>query len=719
MPTQDGRRRIAILGGGVGAVAAAFALTDGENAGRFDVTVYQIGWRLGGKGASGRNPAADRHGRIQEHGVHVWFGFYYNAVPTMRRCLAELERVTGESHRWEDYFTAHDSTVLEDYADGRWIHAPIEFPPGHPGRPPTPWEFARQALEWLLGRMVDLPELVHDPEHERRRSRFLGPLAGLGDRIAAWVGPQALLAEALRVAATLATDASQHLEQEHGQLLALIDACDQWVDDLLEPIVRQNDLARQLWMAIDLGFAAVRGMLRDGVVKGGFDVIDDQDIWPWLAKHGASPAHRDALFVRALYSQAFAFPHGDPERRSIGAGTTLRATMRMLFAYEERFMWKMNAGMGDVVFAPFYRVLRARGVKFRFFHRVRSLHPSSDGSRIERVVVGRQLRLRNGDAAEYEPLVSVPDPRVGRRWCWPSEPDLTQVDEAQAAAFRQLRQDPGAWVNLESYWSSWGPDREDVIELRAGEDFDAVVLGVSLGALEGICADLVAANPRWRAMVENLETTRTQAFQLWLRPTLRELGWASVDGPVSTAYVEPIDTWADMNQTLPAEPWPPGLRPGLIAYFCGVMADSPSEPPWFGDPGFPRAQHEAAYANMRDFLARHVRHLFPRGTDPANPDGLDLGLLVDPAGVPGEARLRAQHWIANIDPTERYVLSVPGSSRHRLPSDGSGFANLFLAGDWTRNAINAGCVEAALTSGMAASRGLSGFPRVIIGETDF
>jgi uncharacterized protein with NAD-binding domain and iron-sulfur cluster len=717
MSTHDGRRRVAVLGGGVGAVAAAFALTDGPNAGRFDVTVYQLGWRLGGKGASGRNPAPEHHQRIEEHGVHLWFGFYYNAVPLMRRCLAELERTTGESHPWEHYFTAHDSAVLEDFAGGRWIHAPMEFPPGQPGDPPSPWEFALKALEWLLGQMTGLPQLVR--ELDDAGERLLGPLAELIHRIEHVLDPRARLAEALRVAASLATDVTAHLEREHGQLLALLDACDQWVDDILAPIVERNDLARQLWMVLDLGFAAVRGMLEDGVVNAGFDVIDDEDVWTWLAKHGASPMHRDSLFVRALYSQAFAFPHGDPAQRSIGAGTTLRCTLRMLFAYHERFMWKMNAGMGDVVFAPFYRVLRARGVRFRFFHRVRSLHPSSDGGRIERIVLGRQLRLRAGEDAEYEPLVEVPDPRVGHRWCWPSEPDLAQIDETQAAAFRQLQQEPGAWVNLESYWSSWGPEREDPIELRADEDFDAVVLGVSLGALRGICPELEAANARWRAMVERLQTTRTQAFQLWLRPTLSELGWTSVDDPVSTAYVEPIDTWADMNQTLPAEPWPPALRPGLIAYFCGVMPDSPSEPPWFEDPGFPRAQREAAYRNMREFLARHVRHLWPRGTDPAAPDGLDLDLLVGPAGGDGEARLRAQYWIANIDPTERYVLSVAGSSRYRLPSDDSGFANLFLAGDWTRNAINAGCVEAAVTSALAASRGLSGWPQTIVGEGDF
>ena len=64
------------------------------------------------------------------------------------------------------------------------------------------------------------------------------------------------------------------------------------------------------------------------------------------------------------------------------------------------------------------------------------------------------------------------------------------------------------------------------------------------------------------------------------------------------------------------------------------------------------------------------------------------------------------------------AANLLGILQHRLWSDQSGFDNLFLAGDWTRNAISAGCVEAAVTSGMRAARGLSGHPASILGESD-
>ena len=48
---------VAIIGGGCAAITAAFELTRPEHEHKYHVTIYQLGWRLGGKGASGRGPA--------------------------------------------------------------------------------------------------------------------------------------------------------------------------------------------------------------------------------------------------------------------------------------------------------------------------------------------------------------------------------------------------------------------------------------------------------------------------------------------------------------------------------------------------------------------------------------------------------------------------------------------------------------------------------------
>ena len=94
---------VAVVGGGCGAIATAFELTRPEHRGKYHVTIYQLGWRLGGKGASGRGPAE----RVQEHGLHIWMGFYENAFRLLRECYAELNRTPGSSRiaDWRDAFT--------------------------------------------------------------------------------------------------------------------------------------------------------------------------------------------------------------------------------------------------------------------------------------------------------------------------------------------------------------------------------------------------------------------------------------------------------------------------------------------------------------------------------------------------------------------------------------------------------------------------------------
>ena len=116
---------------------AAFELTRREHEGRYQVTVYQIGWRLGGKGASARGPG----GRIEEHGLHVWMGWYENAFRLVRECYAELGRDprTCPIADWREAFApAPFVGVAEHDGNGRWNVWKSLVPPtdGLPGDPP-------------------------------------------------------------------------------------------------------------------------------------------------------------------------------------------------------------------------------------------------------------------------------------------------------------------------------------------------------------------------------------------------------------------------------------------------------------------------------------------------------------------------------------------------------------------------------------------------------
>ena len=88
------KKKIAILGGGVAGCSAAYWLTHtAELREQYEVTLYQMGWRLGGKGASGRN--AKEGFRSEEHGPHVWYGGYENALRMLRDCYTEYFRQEG------------------------------------------------------------------------------------------------------------------------------------------------------------------------------------------------------------------------------------------------------------------------------------------------------------------------------------------------------------------------------------------------------------------------------------------------------------------------------------------------------------------------------------------------------------------------------------------------------------------------------------------------
>ena len=84
----DGPIKVLIVGGGCAGLSAAWQLAKLPG---FEIEVVESRLHLGGKGASTR----DDQGRVLEHGLHVWLGFYENAFAMMRECYD-----TVEQHGW-------------------------------------------------------------------------------------------------------------------------------------------------------------------------------------------------------------------------------------------------------------------------------------------------------------------------------------------------------------------------------------------------------------------------------------------------------------------------------------------------------------------------------------------------------------------------------------------------------------------------------------------
>ncbi len=726
-PIASARRRVAILGGGVGAMTTAYELSKTpELQQRYELTVYQLGWRLGGKGASGRNAAMGQ--RIEEHGLHIWMGHYENAFAMIRDVYDRLGRRPDQPlATWRDAFTKQSYIVLGETPEQTghgWQLWPFDFgtnsaEPGVGGLIPGPFMLLQDllgALRKLLAKELphgmwdlysfdargpDYPgwvgaELGRVEAEARAAGRAVvdavdaveaaSPLPPLPPQLRALGDAHAMIRE-------LSPDAREHRATSHQTLLYLVERACACVDGAAATADHESDALRRLRLTVELYTAVFRGILRDGVLLHGFDVLDRWDLREWLARHGASQELLGSAAAQAMYALMFAYEGGDPKRQRFAAGVAVRFALRMTLAYRGAIFWKMNAGMGDTIFAPIYEVLKARGVRFKFFHKVEQLELDASGELVERVRLSEQAHTLAG---EYRPLVDV----AGLP-CWPSEPLYEQLVEG--AALRAEK------VNLESSWAAW--DRGTPVVLQRGRDFDDVVLGTSIGPLPTIAAQVLRRHPRWARSVARIATNQTFSVQLWLKPTLGELGWTQPPAALTT-YAERLNTYADMAHLLPRETWPEG-QVRDIAYFTAPYPDA-ATPPSFGDRGFPARMLAALEASALAWLPANIGLLWPAA---AGPEGFAWDRLYDPEDRVGPARFAAQFSKINIDPSERYVLSLPGTTEDRLdPERDRQVKNLYPSGDWTRTGLNCGCVESAVMGGMKAARALSGFPHTIVGE---
>ena len=676
--------RVAIIGGGCAAMAAAFDLTRPEQGGRYEVTVYQQGWRLGGKGASGRGVA----GRIEEHGLHIWMGWYENAFRQMRDCYTEL---TGDADAWQQAFAPAALLSVTDHApDGGWLPWTRVFPraaglPGDAikGQRWTVRDYMLRTVSLLRALFDGVRVRVLDDSPARRSGSTSEAALGALDRLWAY-GELATLAGISQAMATLETVLASRPEAAQAPAIGVLEALKTNARRLLATALESDAELRRAWHVIDLSFATLRGYASSGILTDprGFDAIDHLDCREWLRQNGASEEALESGYLRGLYDLAFAYEDGDPRRPRVSAAQAIRGFMRAFFTYRGAFFWKMQGGMGDVVFAPLYEVLRRRGVRFRFFHRLTNVRVGrGTPPHVAALDLDVQARVGEGD---YAPLIEV-----GGQRCWPSTPLVDQLRDGRRIARER-------W-DFESH-----SDRRRVgaVTLRVGGDFDFVILGVGIGAIPHVGAELLAASARWRAMVTHVKTVATQAFQVWLDAELPELGWTQGSVTLS-GFAKPFDTWADMQHLLAREAWP--NPPRGLAYFCGALHDAP---------GSLEEHRERVRQNAIRFLNGDVGHLWPAAMRASGEFAWDR--LVVPEGrrrpPRGQARFDAQYWTANVNPSDRYTLSLPGTARYRISPLEADFDNLTVCGDWTDSGFNSGCVEAAVMSGRLAAHALSRSP---------
>jgi uncharacterized protein with NAD-binding domain and iron-sulfur cluster len=742
------RKRIVILGGGIASLVTAFELTSSPDwKSKYQITLYQQGHRLGGKCASSRLHRQYGSGyveRIEEHGLHVFFGFYENAFGVMRRAYAEhelLPRLPGEQKRltFDTAFLPHDLVMLGTDLGSTLHRWTLPFPrrDGEPGvadsTNPTSLDGGTAiaglvellVAQWLtvadvqvdgLGALkpgnheldkilssvkddgVDEDLIVDTMRIMRGVTRVLRGSVNPADVVRAMRATQVILARLVR----LSVLRRKFVRGAVSKLLYLLrDAA----LVALAPLPQGEFRAHELRISVDLALTLAAGLVAEDLLHPDVDwhALDGEDYRTWLARHGAREETVRSAPLLTLAAAAFS----DPVNAGAGAGTTLRLTLRLLLTYKHAVVFRLGAGMGEMAIAPLYRVLAERGVEFRFFRRVERLVPGRHGR--EPVLSRIELRVQaseRGGPGSYRPLL----PFAGLM-CWPEHPDYAQLEEGET-----LRR---SGESLENSWNRWDPERP-VESLELGRDYDVAVLGISHGGLKVLAQELAADAdtrpplprgprsyaPRLSEMLGGVRTVETMAVQLWFDREFRALGAAAHRG-IGIAYPQPFDTWAEMDHLLQYERWHVPEEPASLVYLCSAM-DEPAdyEPPPFDDHDHPQRQKDLVKRTAKRWLNEHGSRVFSAARLPGG--GFDFDMLVDPANRSGEARFDAQYHCATTNPSDRYVLAAPGTTRHRLRPHESGFVNVILAGDWTLNSISAGCVESAVTSGKDAARALIG-----------
>lgn len=702
------------MGGGPAALSAAFQLTQNEP-GAYEITIFEMSFRLGGKTASGRGEA----GRIEEHGLHILFGCYHDLFRMLLVCYDELRRerlASADQHRFQqlsDAIRPHHFGVIGDDRGASWQPLYLQFPSnrGIPGDPPLPalWDLWMVFLQviWLivfggasLARLqqVFAPLLGYKtswrPEDFARAAKRASPRT-LGGGIASRAVLKALIS----------------LLDNRTRLGGLAFVLARWWHrrmHALRGLAFLPFLARA-YSTIDFLLALFRGLSLHRVTTqpGGFERIDDYDLRTWLHRHGATRETLASPWLRVIYDAAFSYPRGGlpPEGTKkrppglpadgyfelIAAGAALRALMLMCVTYKGAYYNKMQAGMGDVIHTPLYLVLEHRGVKFEFFHRLVDVVPARDGS----AVIDELCFEHLPEPQPYQPLVSVEG-----LLCWPA-----------AAKLHALREANHAWAReCESYAPSAPAHGTRTLRRGTPDGFDVALLGIPVACLPHACPSLLEAeavrvdapSPSLRDQAQ-IDVVQTIALQLWLKPDLPGLGWTR-PSPLLSLFFDPLNTWCDMSHLLPHEAWSGGTKPGSVAYFCGALEHRHPfpEPARLAQAAAVRSQVDAQCRGAaRTLLDRQLVQLWPRG---AAATGFDYGLLIDPKNGKGHQRLEAQYLRANCEPHALCTLALPKKTRFRMKPDGTGYENLFVTGDWIENDVHVACVEGAVHAGILSAR---------------
>ncbi len=716
-PPADRRLKVAVLGGGPAACTTALYLARQRD--RYEVSLYTTGFRLGGKCQSWRNP--DKAFRIEEHGLHAFLGFYRNAFTATHDAYVSAFPRDGHGETlYSQAFHPEPYNGLMVYHNGAWSYCATPQL-GTSARSPSQ---ASQDAGHTLAAMVE------------------SALARALDHLQAVVRESVVIEKALRAAVQALEKMVADLRSGAGA--AALDGGVGDTESLLGGIgetalralrktiavaVRVLQARPQglptypwfLWTGIDTLLTIVIGLLRHPVRN--LSELDGYDFREWLQLNGLSePAGERWAVIDQVYETLFAHqpaPAGQPvcapidngpHAARLACGVGARWYLLEAFGNNGAPAFRFRYSCAQTIMTPLYQALQELGATVHFFHTVTGLELAGAGAerRLTTVKLQRQAEVIGGSAA-YRPLLQQTLPNNPPELPdWPMDPHYDQLVA-------------GEWFrdNHYDFFNAWTADANPhatPVELHAGEDFDLVVLGVPIGALPLIDSPLTQpsradADPRWKAMIEGIAVTQTMSFQLWFDVPASHL-LAEPRGLLTT-YVQPQPSYGDFSPLVAYEDWP-APKPPYVAYFTGSSYSGPPVLPPQCGLNYPAKMQAAWVSSVHEWLGANYKAFYNGSETPSDYNSfLNLLAVTGDGSMTPTARLDWQHIIADVQPSNLYVLSQPGATALRMGQAESGVGGLVLCGDWTRTDMNCGCVEAATSSGMLAARAISNEPASI------
>ena len=704
------RLKVAVFGGGPAACTAALYLARQRD--RYEVSLYTTGFRLGGKCQSWRNP--DKAWRIEEHGLHAFLGFYHNAFTAVHDAYLSAfpDNGLGEA-LYRQAFHAEPYNGVMVHRNNVWTYCATPGLKSSTKSPATttlrPGHALQLALEGALARALDHIDAIG---HEHR---LLG-LALAPARQALQRTTTHVRSDAGGATTRKATTSSDLLGDVTADIVA-------GIRDTIAAIVRIDPkISTQawfIWTGIDTLLTIVVGLLRQPVRN--LSELDAWDFRDWLRHNGLhEQATEHWAVIDQVYETLFAHQPAPADRppcapvdenvfaARLACGDAARWFLLEAFGDNGNPSFRFRYSCAQTIMTPLYKALVELGAKIHFFHTVTGLELSGSGAdrRLSAVRLQRQAEVRAGSAA-YQPLLTQTLPNNPPELPdWPMDPHYDQLVD-------------GDWyrANKIDFFDAWQTTNTHAtnITLREGADFDLAVLGVPLGALPLIDSPLTdgkdpGSDPvlrQWKTMIDGIAVTQTMSFQLWFNVPSSSL-LAEPRGLLTT-YAQPEPSYGDFTPLLAYEEWP-DPKPQYVAYFTGASySGKPPLPPQCGA-DYPARMQSAWNTQVRDWLRDNYAAFYDGQGTPHSFAGFLALLSVTGAPKTPAQRLEWQHLIADVQPSNLYILSQPGATALRLGQAESGVKGLLLTGDWTRTDMNCGCVEAATSSGMLAARAISNEP---------